>query len=48
METSESVGKGLQVTVRDREHNKSRSFTVYDDDLEKVVKILKDAVEKAK
>lgn len=48
METSQSVGKGIQITIRDRSNNKSRSFTVYSDDLEKVVKILKEAVEKAK
>jgi len=48
METSENIGKGIQITVRDRENNKSKSFTVYSDDLEKVVKILKDAVQKAK
>lgn len=48
METSDSVGNGIQVTVRDRVKNKSRSFTVYSDDLEKVVDILKDAVSKAK
>ena len=47
METSESVGKGIQVTVRDREKNKSKSFTVYSDDLYKVMKILQDAIRKA-
>jgi len=48
METSDKLEKGLTVTIRDREHNKSKSFTVYSDDLDKVVKILKDAISKAK
>lgn len=48
METSDSVGKGIQVTIRDRINNKSRSFTVYSDDLDKVFKILKEAINKAK
>lgn len=48
METSESVGKGIQVTVRDRVKNKSASFTVYADNLDEVVKVLKEAVQKAK
>ena len=47
METSDNLEKGLTVTIRDRKHNKSKSFTVYSDDLEKVVKVLKEAVEKA-
>jgi len=48
METSDKLEKGITVTVRDRIKNKSKSFTVYSDDLEKVVKILKDAISKAK
>lgn len=47
METSDSVGKGITVTIRDRQKNKSRSFTVYADDLDHVVEVLKNAVEKA-
>jgi len=47
METSDNLSKGITVTVRDRENNKSKSFTVYSDDLEKVVKVLKEAIRKA-
>ncbi len=48
METSETIEKGLTVTIRDRAKNKSKSFTVYSDDLNKVYKVLKEAIEKAK
>lgn len=48
MKTSEDIEKGITVTVRDRENNKSKSFTVYSDDLEKVYKILYEAIKKAK
>ena len=48
MKTSEDLEKGITVTVRDREKNKSKSFTVYSDDLDKVYEILQEAVKKAK
>ncbi|MBI2084949.1 MAG: hypothetical protein HYT71_00370 [Candidatus Aenigmarchaeota archaeon] len=47
METSDTIEKGITVTIRDRVKNRSKSFTVYSDDLNKVYKILKDAAEKA-
>ncbi len=48
METSETIEKGMTVTIRDRMKNKSKSFTVYTDDMDKLFKILKEAVGKAK
>jgi len=47
METSETISKGIMITVRDRQNNKSKSFTVYSDNLDKVIKILQDAIRKA-
>jgi len=47
MKLSSDIEKGITVTIRDREHNKSKSFTVYSDDLDKVMKVLQDAIRKA-
>lgn len=48
MKTSEDLEKGITVTVRDRVSNKSKSFTVYSDDLDKVFNLLKEAIKRAK
>ncbi|MBI4177035.1 MAG: hypothetical protein HY516_01575 [Candidatus Aenigmarchaeota archaeon] len=48
METSDTIEKGLTVTIRDRVKNRSKSFTVYTDDMEKLYRVLKEAVEKAR
>ena len=48
MKTSQDIGKGITVTVRDRESNKSKSFTVYSDDLDKVFEVLQEAIKRAK
>lgn len=48
MKTSNEIGKGLTVTLRDRQDNKSKSFTVYSEDFDKVFDILQNAVKKAK
>ncbi len=48
MKTSQELGKGITVTVRDREKNNSKSFTVYSDDFEKIFEILRESIKKAK
>jgi len=48
MKTSHDIGKGITVTVRDRDNNKSKSFTVYSEDFEKVFEVLKSAAQRAK